>query len=147
MNNFFASRYRGSEIMTLLIIQYDKQTHCADYINAGHCPPLVIREGQVERNLFPDRAMILGADTDTQYHRSMIQLRSGDQIILFTDGIVEIQKDKSGNNIGDIFLIDVLTKNISESLEAKIDRIGWYLEKFPKNSIQDDITILGCAIE
>ena len=147
LNNFFTSRYRGTEIMTLFMMVYDRRSRRGEYINAGHCLPILIRSGQVMRNLFPDRSLVLGANQHEEYRPSLVGFLPGDDIVLYTDGIVEIQKDQQGNNIGDIFLIDVLLGAADESIEEKIGLLSRRLDQFPRNSILDDITVLGLRID
>ena len=147
LNNFFTSRYRGTEIMTLFMMVYDRRSRRGEYINAGHCLPILIRSGQVMRNLFPDRSLVLGANQHEEYRPSLVGFLPGDDIVLYTDGIVEIQKDQQGNNVGDIFLIDVMLGAADESIEEKIGLLSRRLEQFPRNSILDDITVLGLRID
>ena len=147
LNHFFTLRYRGNQIMTLFIMMYNRATCTAEYINAGHCMPLLLRNGKIFENYFPARSQILGADGSRTFSSAFIQLKGKDEIIIFTDGIIEIQKDKDGSNIGDIFIIDVMTNNLNESMEGKIELIGRHLDTFPRNSIKDDITILGLQID
>jgi len=147
LNDFFTLRYRGTEIMTLFLMVYDRRTRVGEYINAGHCCPVLLRSGDVDRDFFPERSLIIGASSEAVYARSRVQFRKGDDVVLYTDGIVEIQSDQSGNNIGDVFLIDVITRPTAESVIDKVGRLGKFLEQFPKNSIRDDITVLGIHIE
>jgi sigma-B regulation protein RsbU (phosphoserine phosphatase) len=147
LNNFFTSRYRGTEIMTLFMMVFDRRNRRAQYINAGHCLPMLIRSGEVVLNRFPDRSLLLGAESKAVYHPSLVGFLPGDEVILYTDGIVEIQKDLQGDNNGDVFLIDVLTGTAELSIEEKIEILGREIEQFPKNSIMDDITVLGMRID
>jgi sigma-B regulation protein RsbU (phosphoserine phosphatase) len=58
------------------------------YVNAGHNPPLLIRNNKIQR--LEKGGIILGVmKTFTPYLQEEIFLQSGDLIVLFTDGITE----------------------------------------------------------
>ncbi|MBK8683473.1 MAG: serine/threonine-protein phosphatase [Bacteroidetes bacterium] len=56
------------------------------YVNAGHNPPLLIRNGEI---IYLDKGgIILGVmKTFMPYISETVQLESGDLIVLFTDGV------------------------------------------------------------
>ena len=66
----------------------DDQTNCLTYCNAGHNPPLLIRAdgAWIELNA---AGAVLGQFPDWVYEQSEVQLGRGDQLLLFTDGLVE----------------------------------------------------------
>jgi phosphoserine phosphatase RsbU/P len=55
--------------------------------NAGHCPPLVLRDHGVE----PVEAtgLPLGLFSDQEYSASRLRLSAGDGLLLYTDGLTE----------------------------------------------------------
>ncbi len=58
------------------------------YVNAGHNPPLLIRNGEIKK--LESGGLILGImKTMVPYESEYIQLQSGDYIITFTDGVTE----------------------------------------------------------
>src|SRR5205085_10099841 len=66
----------------------DTEARTLRYTNAGHNPPLVVsRDGSV-RTLITGGA-VLGIFQDWDYTEEQLALKSGDRIVLFTDGIVE----------------------------------------------------------
>jgi len=79
----------GDPIMTGLfygVLDLDSGT--LTYVNAGHNPPfLVKREGKVQ---WLDRGgLILGLSTKAEYEHGMVELESGDVLVLYTDGLTE----------------------------------------------------------
>ena len=146
INYFLINRYRGIELITLFIGVYDKRTHEFLYINGGHCAPLLILSGTKNVTCLPDRSKVLGADKDSDYVPSRILLSVGDQLVLYTDGIAEINLPDSDENAGEIELIKVLEKNIYETIDTKIDAVIDYLRSFDSQYIKDDITIIGVEI-
>jgi sigma-B regulation protein RsbU (phosphoserine phosphatase) len=73
---------------TLFYGVFDGTTRTLRYVNAGHNPPIVIR---------PDHSMIrlqaggvpVGIFPSWTYEEGMVQLRTGDRIIAYTDGVTE----------------------------------------------------------
>jgi serine phosphatase RsbU (regulator of sigma subunit) len=70
----------------LLWVEFD--TGRADFINAGHVWPLLLRDGEVEE-VVPGIDLPFGIAPDTEYHLHSIDLRPGDRLVLLTDGVLE----------------------------------------------------------
>jgi len=66
----------------------DSQDKRLTYCNAGHNPPLLIRADGRSTELNAAGA-VLGQFPDWRYEQSEVQIRSGDTLLLFTDGLVE----------------------------------------------------------
>jgi phosphoserine phosphatase RsbU/P len=58
------------------------------YCNAGHNPPILIRADGTSKELHAAGA-VLGQFPQWPYEQSELQLRTGDKLLLFTDGLVE----------------------------------------------------------
>ncbi len=85
------------------------------YANAGHVPPLVIRaDGSVEQ--LDATGTVLGVHEEFDFEQKDITLKSGDQLILYTDGITEAQ-----NTRGEEFETDRLADFIRSHRDAPID--------------------------
>jgi serine phosphatase RsbU (regulator of sigma subunit) len=66
----------------------DSVEHRLTYCNAGHNPPLLVRADGTSTELNAAGA-VLGQFPNWIYEQSDVQMRSGDQLLLFTDGLVE----------------------------------------------------------
>jgi len=63
------------------------------YVNAGHVPPLVVRaDGSVEQ--LDATGTVLGVHEDFGWEEKELRLRSGDYLLLYTDGITEAQNSR-----------------------------------------------------
>lgn len=102
-----AQRLGDDHLATCLYAVYDPIARCCVLANAGHLPPMLIRnDGRVERVEVPTGAPIGvgGVAFDT----AEITIRDGDTLMLYTDGLVETRGRDIEEGIG----------ALSESLRA-----------------------------
>lgn len=112
-----------------------------EYTNAGHNPPLLIRNGKI--TYLKNGGMILGVLPGlSNYSSSKIELYSNDLIVLFTDGITEAM-DKSFKEYSDERLEKLVVANYNNSGQKVLDLILKDVEKHTQGAEQsDDITAL-----
>jgi phosphoserine phosphatase RsbU/P len=136
---------RGSFISATFFI-VNTETKKVHYSRAGHCPVLYYHAGSNATEYFRDKGIALGMVRNRSYG-SFIQAyefnyRSGDIMVLYTDGITEAKNDK-GDEFGYERLAEVLTavkeltpRQIQEHLISKL-----YEFSGTKN-INDDYTTM-----
>ncbi|MFJ8469772.1 SpoIIE family protein phosphatase [Streptomyces swartbergensis] len=73
---------------TMVLARYDPRMRRLVWAQAGHPPPLLLRDGEA-RYLTRPRGMLLGATTAPVFEEAECRLLPGDRLILFTDGLVE----------------------------------------------------------
>jgi phosphoserine phosphatase RsbU/P len=77
---------------TLFYAQYDPATHLLSYVNAGHCPPILLRStangGAVER-LDQAGGTVVGLLPECVYEQAEVSLSPGDLLVIYTDGFSE----------------------------------------------------------
>jgi len=110
------------------------------YVNAGHNPPIWYSGGKIV--FLKTGGMLLGvAPTIIPYKFETIQLKPGDRIVLFTDGITEAM-NKQLTEYSLERLIDIV-KNFKGSSAGLLDEILTDVGKHTENIEQsDDITAL-----
>jgi phosphoserine phosphatase RsbU/P len=67
--------------------QYEPATRLLTYVNGGHNPPMVFRNGEVLR--LEEGGPVVGLFKPSRYTQATVTLAAGDIIVLFTDGISE----------------------------------------------------------
>lgn len=88
-----AEQFPQGHFVTGLLLDLEVRTGLLSWVSAGHLPPLLIRHDR-QVKLPPTRpATPLGlrfTDGDVPVH--MLQLEPGDQLVLYTDGVVEARR-------------------------------------------------------
>jgi len=77
---------------TVVCGRYDPETRILHWARAGHLPPVLVRDGAAEMLPLPG-GVLLGLDPDAEYEEATLPMRSGDTLLLFTDGLIERRAD------------------------------------------------------
>ena len=81
-----------SEYSTFVTVFYsvlDTETGIVTYCNGGHNLPYLIRKNGVIEQVENTRGLLLGKVQPVQYECKQFQLKPGDKILLYTDGVTE----------------------------------------------------------
>jgi sigma-B regulation protein RsbU (phosphoserine phosphatase) len=112
------------------------------YINAGHNPPLLFKQGTDNAVLLKARGLALGVRPDIDLQEEVVQLESGDLIVLYTDGITEAINE-AGEAFGMERLIDVIQRHRSLEVGDILTAIQRSVIDFEGRQPQfDDITLM-----
>jgi hypothetical protein len=90
-NRHLVEQFPGADFVTGLILELDVDNGAATILNAGHPPPLLLRDGGVSELLVPPE-LPLGLVSSAHYMVHPIQLNPGDRLLFFTDGITEAHR-------------------------------------------------------
>lgn len=94
--------------LTFAVFRLDLETGKLRYSTAGHPAQILIRrDGRVQHLRTPNRLLGMDADIFDRHHPSdRVQLDPGDSVVLFTDGLFEIQDSRTGQILGEQGLHD-----------------------------------------
>lgn len=88
LNRLLCAKKLGNRFVTFFYGVLDPVTGTLEYVNAGHNPPLLLRaDGSLEE--LEATGMILGIMSIATYENATTELRAGDRLVLFSDGITE----------------------------------------------------------
>ena len=138
MSRNLCEEYTGGEFVTMFVGVLDLSSGRLDYCNAGHEPPLVSGQPmEVKRNL------PVGALSDWVYEGGLTQLKPGDMLFLYTDGLSEA-KNSTGKLLGRKRVQRLASEHatgtarqLAELMEAEVHRHAGDAEQ------NDDITMLA----
>ncbi len=146
INHFLNHRYKGTELITLFAGIFNKETREFTYINAGHCTPILMRRSKKQITSLEGRSKIIGADPGANYFASKITFERDDEMILYTDGTVEIFDDQENREFTEKNLLKILSDNINSDIDGKINAVVDGFNKFNPEAIKDDITLIALQI-
>jgi phosphoserine phosphatase RsbU/P len=78
----------GERFITTFYGLIDPENKRLLYINAGHNPPLLVRADGTSQ-LLEHSGLPLGIFEDSRYSESVVDFRSGDILLMYTDGVTE----------------------------------------------------------
>jgi serine phosphatase RsbU (regulator of sigma subunit) len=141
--NRYASAHSldGRRFTTAVLTEYDPATRHLVYVNAGHNPP-ILRHANGALEKLEVGGLPLGIETSAVYDTAAVDLRPGDALIFYTDGVVEAF-DEKGELFGDERWLDAIRAlpewNARESLEFLMKKVDEFVGLTRQS---DDITCL-----
>jgi sigma-B regulation protein RsbU (phosphoserine phosphatase) len=145
VNQQVAGSMMDASFITLFYAEFDERTSILRYTNAGHNPPLLLcnenEGGNAVRRLYAG-GTVLGIFHDTDFEEEAIELRSGDTLVAFTDGVIEA-RSPLGEEFGEDRLIEILLKNAGLPAAELEKRILRAVEDWTADAEQeDDLTLV-----
>jgi sigma-B regulation protein RsbU (phosphoserine phosphatase) len=144
VNRLLCGSVTAGKFVTFCYLVLDTTTSQIVFSNAGHNPPMLVHaDGSIDR-LDPS-GMVLGVLPDGVYEQAAMDVRPGDRLVLFTDGIVEAQR-LDGEQFGDDRLFETIVERRCESAQGLVDAILDAVTAFTGGGFQDDATLVSVAI-
>ena len=131
--------------ITLFAARYDPSTQQLRYVNAGHQPALLRHADGTAEELDTD-GMPFGILATPQYEEKTRQLRPGDLLLIFSDGVVEAPSPE-GVPFGSDELQALMAACGDASAEETLARILARVRDRQAGGVQvDDITMVGLRV-
>jgi len=143
--NFHLLNYTPlNKFITMHISLLDIDNLALTYCNAGHLPPIIIKENN-EIIKLQSNGTILGSFENAKFSTNSIQLSKKDLIFYYTDGLIEATNEAFEEYGEERFLNFILQNKqlpIKELLESLLEDV----KSFSNGKINDDIAIVGLRI-
>ena len=125
---------------TFFFAIYDEARNTLTYTNAGHLPPVLVRNGSFT-NLDPT-GTVVGAFPFAKFEERTVELVNGDIVVAYTDGIVE-PENPYGEMFGENRMKDLVLRYAFAGSSEIIARIMEAVVQWTGSSeLQDDMTMV-----
>jgi phosphoserine phosphatase RsbU/P len=115
------------------------------FTNAGHNPPLLVRRNGLCVGLDVGGS-VLGVFDDASYTEGKLELRSGDRLLLFTDGLSEAVNENR-EQFGEERLIQLLREHSDLGADELKERVFATVADFCGHKFEDDAALMIVAVE
>jgi phosphoserine phosphatase RsbU/P len=146
INNLISENTSDGRFITFCWGVLNQQNRTIRYVNAGHNPPILVREGKMKKLTIG--GIILGVmKTVIPYKSEELQLQKDDVIICFTDGITEAMNNK-GEEFSDERLESIAIESAASSSKDILNRIRNEVVDFASGTVQsDDLTMIVVKVK
>jgi sigma-B regulation protein RsbU (phosphoserine phosphatase) len=149
MNLLLCRSTQGSNYVTFFYAQFDERTRRLTYVNAGHNPPFLLRhDPTAERWVsLSTGGLFIGAFDHLQYEEETLDLRSGDVLVAYTDGVTEAL-DVAGEEFGEERLQAALTEAAHLNAQQIRESVSQQVREWCAGAPQyDDLTFLVMKVK
>lgn len=129
---------------TFFYAQYHPKTRALRYVNAGHNPPIVLRQRENGHEFIrlEDGGTVVGLFPDFPFCEGLVQLEQGDVLVAFTDGISEAMNE-ADEEFDEERLMAALKKLEARTASEMISQILVEVDGFTAGAKQhDDMTLV-----
>jgi sigma-B regulation protein RsbU (phosphoserine phosphatase) len=140
VNRFLVERTSPERYASFFVGRLTEDAHLA-YVNAGHNPPRLLRDGELHRLM--SGGMPLGLFAEAGYELQKTRLISGDLVLCYTDGVTEAMSPEE-EEFGEQRLAEVAIRQRGRSAEEVVGAIQTAVEAHTRGAPQhDDLTLLA----
>ncbi|MFD0266517.1 PP2C family protein-serine/threonine phosphatase [Streptomyces sp. NPDC127106] len=141
------TRWIPDRLLTGVLARLDTVTGQLAWVNCGHPPPLLIRDGRIVPHALERRAQLplgLGAyGKGREPAGYTVRLQPGDRVLVHTDGVTEA-RSPDGKTFGEQRLTDIVVRSMAAGGAAPeaLRRLVLSLLDHQAHELRDDATIL-----
>lgn len=141
--------YRSIEKNSFVSMFYailDIKEHKLTYSRAGHNPGIVVNQIDGNSTLLTANGIALGLEEGTVFDKTLqehsLEVKAGDMLVFYTDGIVEAMNEQR-EEFGEEKFLDIIAKNrqlsSAQMIKLIINEVKSFAGNYPQN---DDITLV-----
>lgn len=143
LNSLLSSSLPPGRFVTVGALSYDPTSGDGAYAAAGH-PPAVIARADGSSEILKTAGFPVGFTDDAEYNHVDFNLKIGDSLILYSDGVTEAQ-DRAKSMYGMERLSDALLKvGVCNSAQDVVNLVMSDFERFLDGKrLKDDVTLMA----
>jgi sigma-B regulation protein RsbU (phosphoserine phosphatase) len=140
VNKLFFESTPPEHFATLFFAHYDDRERRLRYANCGHLPPILVRvDGTVER--LHSTATVLGVFSEWTSEEKIVHLKSGDTLVIFSDGVTEAGIESEAE-FGEDGLLAVMRAHAGAGAETLVNHIVDAVA----GDKHDDVTVVAIRV-
>ena len=144
VNSVLCTNLASGKFVTLFYGVLDAKHRTLEYTSAGHLHPILIdSNGSVDH--LQNGGALLGVFHDWKYETSSVELKPGDLLMLFTDGITEAMAP-DGEEFGEDRLIAAATLSPGQTIHDLQAQLLSQVKSFCNSQMNDDATLILIAV-
>ncbi|MEU8467277.1 PP2C family protein-serine/threonine phosphatase [Streptomyces sp. NPDC029006] len=136
-------QFGRTRFVTGILADLDTSTGMLTWVNRGHHPPVLIRDGRWTTLLRCPPTHPMGTDLRLPTKLCREQLQPGDRLVLYTDGITEAQVP-GGEEFGLARFVDILVRHHIDGLSVPETLRRLIQTHLHHSRLRDDATIVVC---
>jgi sigma-B regulation protein RsbU (phosphoserine phosphatase) len=144
VNSVVCANIAEGKFVTLFYGVLDAEERTLQFTSAGHPRPILTNASGGVTHL-DNGGAVLGVFPKWKYEDSLVQLASGDRLVLFTDGITEAAR-ANGEQFGEEGLIQIVTRLAGEPPSKLSADLLAAVKSFCESHLQDDATLLTIGV-
>jgi len=149
LNQLLRHSTGGANYVTFFYAEFDERKRCLAYVNAGHNPPILFRANDPNApNALDDfrelscGGLFVGMFEHSDYEEEVVEMRPGDVLIGFTDGLSEALNVK-GEEFGEVRIRAALAATAGLAVHEIRDEIVRRAQTWSQGAPQhDDLTFI-----
>lgn len=146
LNERFPVLGQSNQFFTFLYGILHLPTRVLTYSRAGHPYPILIRNGQASV-VRGGQGPPIGFTLDAEYDQQQLELRTGDQVLFYTDGICEA-RDEQRDHFGEERMLQALGSASTQGIEQAVKALHRQVLEFVGPSPRmDDISMVGFELQ
>ncbi len=143
LNDELAAQNPRGMFVTVACLVFDLRSGQVTGASAGHGPLVLLRADQTSRPVFPSTGMVAGLFPDRPFTCEYLQLKQGDTLVLFTDGVTDAA-DMRAETFGDERVLECLQSAPGRSARETVEALLGAVREFSAGAPQfDDITLMA----
>jgi sigma-B regulation protein RsbU (phosphoserine phosphatase) len=149
LNQLLCERASGARYASMFWSYYNPESGSLHYINAGHCPPLLVqtRHGRTAIRRLEEGGPVLGLLSAARYEQSTETLDEGDMLVLYSDGVIEAA-NAAGEEFGEARLMDVLVCcSMLSAEEIRFEVVSAVQDFVGPAKAHDDLTLVAVRFD
>ena len=141
LNEMIYNDTKSEKYLSCWLGLVDTRRNGLHYINAGHCPPVLIRGESAEVISLEEGGTVIGLFPKAEYKRGSVNLLPGDVLVCCTDGILEAC-NAAEDEFGKERLADCVARNRQKNAQGIVESVLVEVNQFAIGGCYTDDKVL-----